>query len=125
MFLLGISHTFHSQSQNLSVLPSTQPLISFTVLHIFPAFSTFRFMFHHHVRLSHVLHPEASRCRRSFCLLDLLAVVDHKLNTERKCVCRFCWWCACTCMAAPSLSSAPLLSPLPPPSGVSERRGMS
>lgn len=44
---------------------------------------------------------------------------------HRKKMCRFCWWCACTCVTAPSFAPAPHLSPLPPPSDVSERSGMS
>lgn len=54
-----------------------------------------------------------------------LEVVDHKLNTERNGVCRFCWWCACTCMAVPLFASGLHLSPLPPTSDVSERSVMS
>lgn len=54
-----------------------------------------------------------------------LPVANHKPNTERKRVCQFGWWCACTCMAAPPVASGHLLFPLPRPSDVSERSFMS
>ena len=120
-FLLGISHTFHPQSKTFH--PRVH-WFSFTVLlhsltsspslpSCFPSCSPSRFTF--------CIQRPSGAGALSVCW-NLLAVVDHKLNTERKCVCQFCWWCACTCMAAPLLAS---LSALPPPSDVSDRSVMS
>lgn len=50
-----------------------------------------------------------------------LPLVDHKRNTERKCVGQFGWWCACTCLANPPFASGPLL----PLRDVPERSEMS
>lgn len=110
-FLLGVSN---SRNPKPTVLHSTDPFfllsLTFFISMYFPFFQSIPFTLCRHVRPSHALHLEAFRCRRSFCLLHLLAEVDHKLNTERKCV---CWWCACTCMAAslfgPVAPSSPLL----------------
>lgn len=104
-------------------LPSFSPLIIFisfldllhlhypTPPHPFPSCSA--------LVPSYILYPEALRCRRSFCLLNLPAVVDHKLNTEHKCVGdvhAHAWPLLCLGFAAPSsLSSSCLLTAPPPP----------
>lgn len=100
--LLVISDTFCSPSQNLL---SSSPLIHFPLSMSFyiPIYSISHFILPLLLTLSSYLslsHSVSRGLKVQEVFSFLSAVVDHKLNTERKCVRWFCWWCACTCMAA-------------------------
>lgn len=104
--------TFHFLSQLTQFSLSLSFMISI-YFQLFLSFFSFYFWLFQYIISSHILYPTAFRRALGFCLLNLWAVVGHKINTEIKCVRWFSWWCACTCMAALLVSSGPSLPLLP------------
>lgn len=86
-FLLGVSR---SRSPKPFLLHSVHsyfpPSLTFFISVYFPLFPSFP-SYSVVVSFPHTFCIQRPfGCSRSFCLLNLLAVVGHKLNTERKCV---------------------------------------
>lgn len=77
-----VSHSHNPQSFSPLILSSFFSLS----LTFFISITTPRAPPHSALVSSYILYPEALGCRRSFHLLNLPAVIDHKLNTESKSV---------------------------------------
>lgn len=112
-----------SSTHSSDPLVRSSPSSSFFLSTRFLTFFAFTLSLHVPTLSAHLLRSVSVRTLRggdgglsvSLSAEPSLPVVDHKLNTERKCVGQFGWWCACTCSSVCFWSSS-----VPPPSSLTK-----